>query len=318
MMTRKERRAADHTARKIAQKAAKQNPTATPLATEKTATPADFEVLLAQALPDGPCDPENGVFCGEPNCIPCKTYSGEDDDEPVTPTPKPALSTARLEANRKSAQNSTGPTSAEGKAKVSQNAVKTALTGRTVLLPFDDVTAYQALLTGWVNEFKPVGPIETGLVQSLVDICWRLERIPGLEYALIEHGHNKLGHENPHVAATSPQATLELHIRQVHAKEFRNLHLQENRLTRRRERELKELRALQSARKAKEEEELKTAAQAALVAEHLSQPFELSALGFVFSTERFTQYMARLTPLTKQNLLKDALATPSETVKAAA
>jgi hypothetical protein len=38
------------------------------------------------------------------------------------------------------AQLSTGPRSAEGKA-VSMNAVKTGLTGRTVLLPSDDAEA---------------------------------------------------------------------------------------------------------------------------------------------------------------------------------
>jgi hypothetical protein len=37
-----------------------------------------------------------------------------------------------------------GPTSPEGKAKVSQNALKTDLTPRTVLLPTDDAAAYQA------------------------------------------------------------------------------------------------------------------------------------------------------------------------------
>jgi hypothetical protein len=67
------------------------------------------------------------------------------------------------------------------------------------------------------------------------------------------------------------------------------LRVQENRLIRRRERELKELRALQFVRKAQEEEELKTAAQAALVAEHQQQPFQFSELGFVSSEERFSQ-----------------------------
>jgi hypothetical protein len=44
----------------------------------------------------------------------------------------------QLAANRANTQLSTGPTSPEGKAKASLNAVKTALTGRTVLLSCDD------------------------------------------------------------------------------------------------------------------------------------------------------------------------------------
>jgi len=47
-------------------------------------------------------------------------------------------SAAQIAANKNNAQQSTGPVSAAGKAKSSLNAVKTGLTGRTVLLPGDD------------------------------------------------------------------------------------------------------------------------------------------------------------------------------------
>jgi hypothetical protein len=214
---------------------------------------------------------------------------------------------AQINANRQNAQHSTGPTSEAGKAKVSTNAVKTALTGRTVLLPFDDAEAYQTLLNDYIKAFLPVGPIEKGLVQSLVDTVWRLERMPGLEYALIENGYNQIGHENPELALNTPQASLELHIRRVYEKAFRNLQLQESRLVRRRDREMKELLALQETRKAKEAEELNQAAQAALVAERDQQPFNVNTLGFEFSTERFAQHMARLSPAKKQELLLQAL-----------
>jgi hypothetical protein len=219
------------------------------------------------------------------------------------------MTAAQLEANRQNAKLSTGPTSEAGKLKVSTNAVKTGLTGRTVLLPFDDAPAYEALLLSYQKEFSAVGPVETGLVQSLVDTCWRLERIPGLEYALLENGYNQLGHANPTATANTPEAALELKIRLMHEKMFRNLQLQENRLVRRRDREMKELRTLQETRKAKEAEELKAAAEAAIVAEHNKQPFNLEDLGFEFSTHRLATYMARLTPAMKQNILKEALAT---------
>jgi len=218
------------------------------------------------------------------------------------------MTAAQLEANRKNAQSSTGPTSEAGKLKVSTNAVKTGLTGRTVLLPFDDRDAYESFMLSYQKEFSPVGPVETGLVQSLVDTCWRLERIPDLEYALLENGYNQLGDANPEATSNTPEAALELKIRLMHEKTFRNLHLQENRLVRRRDREMKELRTLQETRKAKEAEELKAAAEAAIVAEHNKQPFNLSSLGFEFPTHRFATYMARLTPAMKQNILKEALA----------
>jgi len=221
------------------------------------------------------------------------------------------MTTAQLEANRQNAKLSTGPTSEAGRQKVSTNAVKTALTGRTVLLPFDNAEAYQALLDDYVKQFQPVGAVETGLVQSLVDTCWRLERIPGLEYATLENGYNMLGHANPEAVLNTPEASLELQIRMMAEKTLRNLALQEQRLVSRRNREMKELRTMQEERKAKEAAELQSAAQVALVAQHLKQRFHLADLGFEFSEQRFATYMARLTPVVKQNLLKAALPTSS-------
>jgi len=73
----------------------------------------------------------------------------------------------RLAANRANAQLSTGPTTPEGKAKSSLNAVKTGLTGRTVLLPNEDAEAYETHLLQYLDRFAPVGNRETELVQSL-------------------------------------------------------------------------------------------------------------------------------------------------------
>lgn len=51
---------------------------------------------------------------------------------------------AQIAANRANSKLSTGPKSEETKQKSSLNAVKTGLTGRTVLLPSDGAIAYQA------------------------------------------------------------------------------------------------------------------------------------------------------------------------------
>src|SRR5215467_58147 len=68
--------------------------------------------------------------------------------EPVSgfkqaPNPPASVSESQLAANRRNAQLSTGPKSEEGKSKSSLNAVRTGLTGRTVLLPTDDAAGYQ-------------------------------------------------------------------------------------------------------------------------------------------------------------------------------
>ena len=61
------------------------------------------------------------------------------------------------------------------------NALKTGLTGVQVLLPTDDAALYEAHVRDYKNEFQPVGPEETHLLQSIIDTRWRLARIPGLE-----------------------------------------------------------------------------------------------------------------------------------------
>ncbi|MBV9266892.1 MAG: hypothetical protein JO061_12055, partial [Acidobacteriaceae bacterium] len=80
---------------------------------------------------------------------------------------------AQIAANQKNAQLSTGPTSETGKAKSSLNAVKTGLTGRTVLLPGDDAALYESHVAQFVKHFEPTGEQEQNLVQSLADTEWR-------------------------------------------------------------------------------------------------------------------------------------------------
>ena len=63
-------------------------------------------------------------------------------------------SAAQIAANQKNAQLSTGPTSQAGKTQ-SLNAVKSGLTGRTVLLPSEDAALY---------EMKPTSPNSSNIM----------------------------------------------------------------------------------------------------------------------------------------------------------
>jgi len=216
------------------------------------------------------------------------------------------ISDAQLNANRANAQHSTGATSEAGKAKVSQNAVKTGLTGRTVIVPFGEADAYQSLMLDHQTQFQPFGPEEKALVQSLTDLVWRLDRIPGLEFALIELGRTDLVKQCPELA-NNPTHMLEMQIRLHFEKQFRNLELQENRLSRRRERELKELHALQAerqaAQQAEENQQLARAAQMYLKARQSKQPFDPAENGFVFSLAQISDYILSLKPQELENLV---------------
>jgi len=218
-----------------------------------------------------------------------------------------AVSDAQLAANRENAQKSTGPKTPEGKEKVRVNALKTALTGRTVCLPTDDAVLYQELIAKYSRFYRPVGPEEEGLVQSIVDIRWRLDRIPGLIMALLNKGRIELSQDDPDFVKRNQGDLVEIEVMTTYQKEFKNLNLQESRLARRREREIAELKLLQKERKANEAAALERAATAHLVAEKAGQPFSCPEIGFDFSKTVFETYLSSLTPAQKEKILQNAL-----------
>lgn len=203
------------------------------------------------------------------------------------------LSQAQITANRANAERSSGPVTEEGKARSSKNALKTALTGRTVLLPIDDADRYQAHLAAYAKQHRPVGERETEIVQSLADAAWRLDRIPGLEEAIYSLGATELADE---VAALEPHAresTLRLKSYLKYERQLRNLHLQEMRLGRMREKMQAELAQLQQERKESREEELAAATELFATATKLGQSFHPRDHGFEFSFDDIEAYSAR-------------------------
>jgi len=175
--------------------------------------------------------------------------------ESALPANESTCTERRLAANRQNAQLSTGPQSDEGKAKSSLNAVKSALTGRTVLLPSEDAAEYQRHGAGYIDTYKPVGLRECELVQFLSDTMWRLQRISGLEMAIYARGNMEFaGVFDEHPAALRA-GMIELQTFLKYEKQLRNLQLQEARLQRRYENDSAELRNLQRDRAKKEETE---------------------------------------------------------------
>jgi len=113
-------------------------------------------------------------------------------------------SNAQIAANQANAQLSTGPTSDTGKSKSSLNALKTGLTGRTVLLPGDDAALYEAHIAGFLKHHEPAADEERNLVQSLADTDWRLLRIPALEMGIYAVGRLELAELFPNEDESVP------------------------------------------------------------------------------------------------------------------
>ncbi len=170
-------------------------------------------------------------------------------------------SPAQKAANQKNAQLSTGPTSPDGKAKSSLNAVKTGLTGRTVLLPSDDAAAYEAHVAGFFSTHKPAGEEEHRLVQSLADTEWRLLRLPALEFGIYAVGRIELASE---YAQEDPQVRnqlIEARIFLAYQRQLNNLSIQESRLRRQREKDAAALRERQETRVREQKIQLTKAAK---------------------------------------------------------
>ena len=123
----------------------------------------------------------------------------------------------------------------------------TGLTGRTVLLPSDDVAAYRQHVQDFAAEFQPVGPRESELVQALADHSWRLTRIASLEMAIYAYGHEQFAEQ------FADRGELQAGFTQMHTflhyeKQLRNLQIQESRIRRNREKDTAELLRLQQER----------------------------------------------------------------------
>lgn len=197
-------------------------------------------------------------------------------------------------ANRANAQHSTGPTTPEGKAVSSLNAVKTALTGRTVLLPTDDAADYEAHVAGYDKQLRPIGSVECTLVNSIADTDWRLTRIAGLEMAIFAQGRLQFAEEFKDQDAALRASLIDLRTLTVNEKQLRNLHLQEARLHRRRQKDADELRRLQQEREKHEVEELQLAAKFYRVAQKEGKPFDPEENGFDCSMEDLEGYLEGL------------------------
>ena len=90
----------------------------------------------------------------------------------------------QIDANRQNAQKSTGPKTPEGKAAVRRNAVTHGLTANNVCIDGEDQDEFDETRQSFEDELKPVGPLQTLLVQQIVMAAWHLGHLRLLESGL--------------------------------------------------------------------------------------------------------------------------------------
>lgn len=91
------------------------------------------------------------------------------------------ISDKQLAANRANAQRSTGPRTAEGKARCAQNRTTHALTGAHAILPGEDPAAFERLKSALLDEYQPQTETEAHLVDEMAHNQWKLRRAEAME-----------------------------------------------------------------------------------------------------------------------------------------
>jgi len=197
----------------------------------------------------------------------------------------------RAETNRRNATHSTGPVTAEGKRRASLNALRHGLTGQTVVLPQDDLAAYQRSCDQFHAELKPKGLLETKAVQTIADTYWRLDRIRPMEntlFALSIEEQEPLS-SDPLISSAFAQAR----SLDGRADLLARLSLYEQRLNRSLAQAQAQLKQLQQERAQAEARDLEAAEKIRNLKDALNEPWEPEEDGFEFSSSHLDAYMRR-------------------------
>jgi hypothetical protein len=103
---------------------------------------------------------------------------------------------AQIKANRQNSKKSTGPKTDEGKAAVSQNAVKHGLFAQSVIYG-ENEGDYEAFHEKFFAKLDPVGAVELFLAERAANLAWRLKRVERMQNEVIEDMIGRLVTTNP-------------------------------------------------------------------------------------------------------------------------
>jgi hypothetical protein len=88
---------------------------------------------------------------------------------------------AKIEANRRNGELSTGPRTVEGKVVVARNATKHGIFASVPVIPGENPEAWEAHRAGVVGSLAPVGLLEVNLAERAALLLWRLQRLARYE-----------------------------------------------------------------------------------------------------------------------------------------
>jgi hypothetical protein len=214
-------------------------------------------------------------------------------DDTNNPKPKRPISEARRRANRENAKKSTGPRTPEGKQRSALNATRHGILAQVILLPKEDMAAYNKFTAEYAAALNPVGAVEIQLAHACADIQFRLHRMAAAEHNLFAIGHEENG-DNWKTGQSESHAALTFADTLRRSKDpIATLTIYEQRLSRRLLQTLKQLREIQAERRELEQDQLDE--MWSIVSSHPSElnTIEPGQLGFVCSTRAWKLYVKR-------------------------
>jgi hypothetical protein len=163
-----------------------------------------------------------------------------------------AISDKQLAANRANAKKSTGPRTRLGKARSEMNGFKHGFTGLATVMTQEDYEAQKEFIHPYVDDLKPVGPVELQLARTAALDNFRLNRLKAIEENTFCYGEftpvcefQAYDHRIHHAVAQSK-------VFEAQGKMFNNLSLYEQRITRNIHKNLRLLYEIQARRKSEE------------------------------------------------------------------
>ncbi len=215
------------------------------------------------------------------------------------------LNIVQLEANRRNAQQSTGPRTEAGKKTSSLNALRHGLTSRIVVLPTEDLTAYNRFSEEFLADLAPETFSERQCAQTIIDTQWRLNRVRTIEDGMLGLGHFgpetqiDPGHPEIHAALTAAA------VYRGHSQAFVNLSMHEQRLYRILREATKTLEDMKAKRIAARQAALDAARALHNLNKMQGVTWDPSAAGFVFKTEEIEVECRRHRRLLEAKIAQD-------------
>lgn len=201
----------------------------------------------------------------------------------------------QIEANRRNAQKSTGPRTAEGRSHSRQNAKRDGITGQVVTLSDDDRPIFEQFKKDMLADLRPKTTVELSIAHAIAWDTWRLNHLRAVEANLYA-----LGAENSDIHCPDSRiqnAMADAATFTAESQRFALMSIYEQRLNRSLHKNLVTLRDMQAERETRESrdrsEEMMLAEYCEIKGLAYSAPSTPSKNGFVFSNNEIFSALNR-------------------------